>query len=90
MKASPDFILREIAGEYILVPTGPAAARFNGLITLNETAHSIFLALQKGPQSVDSLADAVTSEFDVPEETARSDVREFLSQLRQVGALVEP
>ena len=42
MKASKDFILREIAGEYILVPAGAASARLNGLITLNELGWFIF------------------------------------------------
>ena len=33
MKVSKDFILREIAGEYILVPTGASAAKINGLLS---------------------------------------------------------
>ena len=45
MRASPDFIRREIAGEYLLVPTGAAAARINGLVTLNELGDYIFRKL---------------------------------------------
>lgn len=33
-----DYILREIAGETILVPTGASADHFNGMLTLNETS----------------------------------------------------
>lgn len=36
MKISKEFILREIAGEYILVPVGKTALTFNGLVTVNE------------------------------------------------------
>lgn len=36
MYVSKDFIVREIAGDYIVVPTGEEALKFNGLITLNE------------------------------------------------------
>ena len=32
MKISKEFILREIAGEYILVPVGKTALTFNGLV----------------------------------------------------------
>ena len=32
MKVEKDFLLREIAGEYIIIPTGSAALEFNGLI----------------------------------------------------------
>lgn len=88
MKVSSDFILREIAGEFILVPVGSAAAQFNGLITLNETARTIFLALAQ-ECTVEELTDAVTAEYEVDRETARADVEEFLRQLREVGALVE-
>ena len=88
MKASKDFILREIAGEHILVPVGAAAARFNGLITLNETGRTLFLALAQ-ERSPEELTDALTAEYEVDPETARADVAGFLDQLRQVGALVE-
>ena len=88
MKVPSDFILREIAGEYILVPVGSAAAQFNGLITLNETARTIFLALAQ-ERTVEELTDAVTAEYEVDRVTARADVEEFLRQLREVGALVE-
>ena len=36
MRASTDFLLREIAGEFMLVPVGPGASGINGLVTLNE------------------------------------------------------
>lgn len=88
MKVSNDFILREIAGEYLLVPVGNAAAKFNGLITLNETAHTIFQALSE-ERTVEELTTIVTSEYEVDDDTARADVDEFIQQLRQIGALVE-
>ena len=88
MKVSSDFILREIAGESILVPVGSAAMQFNGLITLNETARTLFLALAQ-ERTVEELTDAVTAEYEVDRATARADVEEFLRQLREVGALLE-
>ena len=45
MKVSKDYILREIAGEFMLVPVGAAAAKFNGLITMNEIGTFIFKQL---------------------------------------------
>lgn len=88
MKASKDFILREIAGEFILVPTGEAATRFNGLITLNELGAFILRCLE-AEQTVDTLTAAILAEYDVPEDTARTDCEDFLNQLREIGALVE-
>ena len=86
MKASKDFILREIAGEYILVPAGAASARLNGLITLNELGWFIFKALER-EQTLASLTDAITAEYDVERTAAQADALEFLHQLEEVGAL---
>ncbi len=86
MKASKDFILREIAGEYILVPAGAASARLNGLITLNELGWFIFKTLEK-EQTLADLTDAITAEYDVERTVAQADALEFLHQLEEVGAL---
>lgn len=88
MRVSNNFILREIAGEYLLVPVGAAAANFNGLITLNETAYTIFQAMAE-EHSAEELVQLVLTEYDVDADTARADVDEFVQQLRQIGALVE-
>ncbi|WP_455543007.1 hypothetical protein [Intestinibacter sp.] len=42
MKRNQDFILRNIAGEYIMVATGDATQAFNGMITLNDVAAFIW------------------------------------------------
>ena len=88
MRASKDFILREIAGESLLVPTGAGAARINGLITLNELGCFIFKAL-KTEQTPASIAALIAAEYDVTAEVAEADALEFLQQLREIGALDE-
>lgn len=86
MKVSKDFILREIAGEYILVPTGASAAKINGLITMNELGCFIFKTLKES-QTMETLVDAIVAEYDVDRNTAQADVREFLTQLDEIGGL---
>ena len=88
MRASNEFILREIAGEFMLVPVGAAASRMNGLIVLNECGGTIFRALA-AEQTREELVQAVLAEYDVDAETAAADVEEFLGQLREIGALIE-
>lgn len=88
MRASKDFIMREIAGEFILVPVGAAAMKFNGLITMNELGKYIFELLAE-ERTVQELAERITGEYDVSMDTAARDAEEFLQQLRDVGALVE-
>lgn len=36
MKIVKEFILREIAGECVLVPTGATSQEFNGMITISD------------------------------------------------------
>ena len=88
MKLSEEFIMREIAGEHILVPVGAAAAKFNGLITMNEVGKYIVEQLAE-EHTVQELVNKITAEYDVEAQTALTDVETFLDQLREVGALVE-
>ena len=88
MKVSNDFILREIAGEFLLVPVGAASAMFNGLITMNELGKFIFQALSED-LTARQVAEKITGEYEVDFATALADTEEFLDQLRQVGALEE-
>ena len=88
MKVSKDLIMREIAGEHILVPVGAAAAKFNGLITMNEAGRFIFGLLSE-ERTLPELAELVTAEYDVDYDTALRDAEEFVQQLRDVGALEE-
>lgn len=88
MRVSENFVLREIAGESILVPYGAAAARFNGMITMNGTGSFLWNLLRE-ERTLDELALGLAEEYGVSVEEARADAGEFVEQLRAVGALVE-
>lgn len=88
MKVSKDFIPREIAGEFMLVPIGSASTKFNGLITMNEIGRFIFDTLSED-LSKQELVDKILSEYEIDEQTASKDLDDFLDQLRQIGALIE-
>ncbi len=88
MRAVKDYIMREIAGETILIPSGSAAKKFNGLITVNELGAFIWNALSED-LTLDALTERITEAYEVDAATARADASEFLDELRQVGALEE-
>ena len=88
MRAAKDYIMREIAGETILIPSGAAAKKFNGLITINELGAFIWDVLTEDV-SLDTLVERITDAYEVDAETARADALAFLAELRQVGALEE-
>lgn len=86
MKIEKEFILREIAGDYVIVPVGEAAVQFNGMISVNETGATIWKCLQEETDT-DQIVQVLTEEYDVDDETARKDVEEFTSMLRKNGIL---
>lgn len=55
MNVKLDFVLREIAGETLLVPAGKTALDLNGMLTLNETGAALWRML---PEAAD--AEALT------------------------------
>ena len=88
MRAARDYIMREIAGETILIPSGSAAKKFNGLITVNELGGFIWDILAEDV-SLDTIVERITAEYEVDADTARTDAEAFLDELRRVGALEE-
>ena len=80
MKIIKEFILREIAGEIILVPTGETTQQFNGLITLSDTARFIWEYIEH-VDSLQELVKLMIEEYEIDEKTATEDAIQFISQL---------
>lgn len=88
MRIEKDFILREIAGDYIIIPTGRTVLDFNGLITVNEVGVILWKMLQE-EVTLETLVQGVLAEYDVEEEVAREDIQEFLDKLAEGGILAK-
>lgn len=88
MKVSDQFILREIAGDSILIPAGKNALSMKGLIVLSEGGAFVYHKLKNGCEREDLIA-AMTAEYDVSEAEAAMDIDAFLSQMRQLNILME-
>lgn len=88
MKIKKGFTVRNIAGSDIVVPVGNAEKIFNGMITLNESGAFFWNALLKDT-TVDEVVKKVTSEYDVDEERAKTDVEKFIEQLRENNLIEE-
>lgn len=88
MKIRKEFVLREIAGDYIIIPTGKTTLAFKGLITVNEVGAALWKMLQS-EKSLDELVKGILDEYDVEEGVAREDIQEFLETLSKNGILEE-
>lgn len=87
MKINGDFMIREIAGDTILVATGQASQNFNGMITLNEVGSFILEKIEEC-ESENELISKILDEFEVDENIAREDTREFIEQLLKMGIVL--
>lgn len=86
MKIKGDFVLREIAGETILIPVNAAAQTMDGMAVLNEVGARLWELLPQ-TEDADDLVTAILAEYAVDEETAKADVNEFLGELRKLQIL---
>ncbi len=84
MKIKSGFILKEIAGENILMFLNPDLK--NKIITLNETGVFLFNLISEG-KGKEEILDAFLNEYDVDEATANADITKFISTLSSIGAL---
>lgn len=86
MHVFPGFLIREIAGEHIVIPSGAAARQFSGLLSLNDSGKLLFELLQSD-QSEQTLVQALADSYEVDLSTAQNDVSEFLTMLDENGIL---
>ena len=81
MKIKDGFILREVAGNKIVVPVGKNSIDFNGMINLNDTAAFIWEQLQEDKTEAE-LINAMMQQYEVDEQTAQKDRSAFVKKLK--------
>lgn len=86
MKIKKDFLLREVPGMNVVMPTGENVRTFNGALMLNDSGVVLYKALEKDADRT-SLIAALTAKYDVDEATAAADVDETLASFREAGIL---
>ena len=79
MKIKDGFELREIADNYVVIPTESRVVDFSSMIMLNEVSAFLWLQLLED-KSENDLLKAVLSEYDVDKETAASDIKVFIKE----------
>ena len=88
MRIAKEVILRDVAGEHVLIPTGQTTQEFNGMITVSDTAKFIWEHLEK-VDSLEEMIKAILDEFDVDEKTAAQDCVGLIAELVRIG-FIEP
>ena len=86
MKIKDGYVLREVAGNMIVIPVGDAAINFNGMINLNETGAFLWKLLENDVEPR-FLLQELMKEYDVEEEQAKKDITDVINKLYNAGVL---
>ena len=86
MKLKDGFLLREVAGQTVVLPTA-GDLDLNMMITLNGTGKFLWEHLQNETDEA-ALVDALLSVYEVDKETACQSVKEFVQKLKDNDFLV--
>ncbi len=85
MKLKEGFILSEVGGQTVVIPSGDVVD-LKVVITLNETGKFIWEHLNE-ETDVDALVDALLAEYDVEKAVAETHVKAFVKTLSDNGFL---
>ena len=85
MKLKEGFLMRQVAGQVVVLPTG-GAMDLDMMITLNDTGAFLWQKLQENTDEA-ALVAAVLAEYDVDEATAKQAVANFVAKLSENGFL---
>ncbi len=85
MKLKDGFIMRQVAGETIVIPSGDQMD-LNKMITLNGTGAFLWKLLET-ETTQEKLVEALLGEYNVDAQTAESCVAEFVKKLDGYGFL---
>lgn len=88
MKLKKDYLLRQVANTWVVLPLGTAEISFDGMMKLNHSGAFLWKQLEQ-EKEFESLVDALTMEYEVSRDQAETDVEEFLEKLIKAGCVQE-
>lgn len=89
MKIKNGFELREMCGEHIIIGTGVENIDFSKVISLNESAASLWREVEGKEFTPETLAALLMEQYDVDEATALADATDLANQWISVGIVAE-
>lgn len=88
MKLKKNYVLRQAAGAWVVLPLGAEAVNFSGMLKLNESGVLLWRSLEADGDKA-ALVEALTKEYAVSKDQAEADVEEFLAALIKCGCIEE-
>ena len=86
MKIKSNFVLKKIAGSYVVVPVRSRSVDFSGIIKLSESGAFLWKLLENGCDREELIAKML-DEYAVDEPTAAADIDRFIQKLSEADLL---
>lgn len=86
MKIKENYVMREVAGQAIVIAIGEESERFKGMINLNRTGRDVWLYMEKGLDS-DDIAKKISEKYEVDLNVAKHDIESMIDRLYKAGVL---
>lgn len=87
MKINPNYKLREMAGEVIIVNQGQAGVNLTRIISLNASARLLYERLEGREFTLQDVADVLVATYRIAEEQARKDAARWMEKLMECGVI---
>ncbi len=87
-QTNSEYLMREIAGEVILVPAGESVNQLNGLITFTETGAFLWKLIDEKARTTGDLVCALMMEYGINQEQAAKDISGFIKKALEQGILL--
>ena len=86
MKIKKEYVMRDVAGQAIVIAIGKESEQFKGMINLNRAGKDVWTYLEKGLDFV-AIAKKMAEKYEVDENTAMHDVESMVDRLYRIGVL---
>lgn len=87
-RANPDFLLREVAGEAVIIPVGEAGVFENSVISLNDTCSFLWKLFQE-PRTEEEVIAEAKKEYSDPDGEMEQGIKNFIEEYVKYGLLKE-
>lgn len=88
MKIKDGYILKDVAGEKIVIATGEQKLNFNGVMTFNSVGADVFNMLD-GTNSVEDIANKISQDYGVSVERVKTDVENLIKKMKEHNLIDE-
>ena len=80
MKIKKDYVMREVAGQAIVIAVGEESKKFRGMMNLNKTGKDIWEGINRG-MTQEEIVETLLEKYEIDHATAEKDVKNIIQKM---------